>query len=103
MIQTGHNWSPQSQGEESTGSAIRWLAALHTGNCRAGDCTGWNPECDCHGPIPTSRSFHVDLSRHAWLYIRPLMGRVTRLTIIAPGQGIPELRNQIRQCAALIG
>ena len=89
MIQTGHNWSPQSQGEESTGSAIRWLAALHTGDCRAGDCTGWNPECDCHGPIPTSRSFHVDLSHHVMALYQATDGARDQADHHSPRPGDP--------------
>ena len=34
-------------------------------------------------------------SHLARVYIRPLMPRVTRVTIIAPGAGIPESQNQI--------
>lgn len=77
--------------------SAHWLLQEH----RAADCTVWNPELDCHGTLTTndvsvsSLIFYMDLSRPARTYFWPLMLRVTKVTIIAPGAGIPELQNQI--------
>ena len=102
MIQTGHlshrerralHW----QRNLMVGCSAHWLLQEH----RDADCTVWNPELDCHGPLTTndvsvsSLIFYMDLSRPVRTYFWPLMLRVTKVTIIAPGAGIPELQNQI--------